>query len=303
MKNLLVITYFALMAPALVRAQKTRTSETSVRVEENLQRQMAEKRRLVSSEAISALSETRNALFSLDHGKKSEALAAIERATGKLEVLLVREPRLSLALTEVHALTTDVEGDAATIRNVRQQANRLLDSGQVQEARHLLMDFASEIVIDETSIPLASYPDALRRAAKLLDENKLDQAKVVLQTALNTLVVTETVIPIPVLVAELWTQEAETLATKKARSPEENKQIAVYLDSAKKELEFAEILGYGNKSDFKNLYTQLNDISGKTKSGKLTSDIFGKMKVTLSSLSNSVRTANNKKEESKATRQ
>jgi hypothetical protein len=129
-----------------------------------------------------------------------------------------------------------------------------------------------------TNIPLATYPDAIKRAAKLIDEEKMDEAKKELQLALNTLVVTDTIIPLPVTTAEKYLKEAETLAEKGDRSKEENERLADLLKDARTELEFAQALGYGSKKDFKNLYKQLDQIEDKTKGGKSGSGFFDKIK-------------------------
>jgi hypothetical protein len=43
------------------------------------------------AEAVSALQETQNALVAIDRNQRSQALEALARATGKLEILLARE--------------------------------------------------------------------------------------------------------------------------------------------------------------------------------------------------------------------
>jgi hypothetical protein len=304
MKNpLVVVAVVTLMTPILSLAEKSSAPTPDARAQESTQKQIEEKRRGIMSEAVSALYETKNALYALDKNNKQDAMAAIERAAGKLDVLLAREPKLALAPTDVRAAIIDIAGDLDAVKEVHKRAERLLLDGQVQLARHLLRDFASEAVIGVTNIPLASYPDALKKSAKLIEDGKLDQAKSTLQGALNTLLVVETLIPLPVLNAQLLLKDAEALAAKKDRSGEENKQLTTQLDAAKVELQFAEALGYGTKGDFKNLYTQLSDIEGKTTNGKFASGIFNKIKSSLSNLSDSIRVANTKKGESKAARQ
>ncbi|MGL1204106.1 YfdX family protein, partial [Vibrio parahaemolyticus] len=48
---------------------------------------------------MAAVSETGNALKALDEGKKDDALADLEKTTGKLELILARDPQLTLAPT------------------------------------------------------------------------------------------------------------------------------------------------------------------------------------------------------------
>jgi hypothetical protein len=43
-------------------------------------------------EAVAAVRETQNALTAIDQNKNDDAIAALERATGKLEIVLARTP-------------------------------------------------------------------------------------------------------------------------------------------------------------------------------------------------------------------
>jgi len=112
------------------------------------------------------------------------------------------------------------------VKALREEIEDALDDGRVQQARRLIRNLASETVISVTNIPLATYPDAIKKAAKLIDEEKMDEAKKELQLALNTLVVTDTIIPLPVTTAEKYLKEAETLTEKGDRSKEENERLA-----------------------------------------------------------------------------
>jgi hypothetical protein len=238
----------------------------------------------ITAEAMVAINETRNALKALDEGKSEDALAALEKTTGKLELILTRDPQLVLAPTSVEEVTTSIIADTDNARQLRKEAQRLLDDGQVQAARHLLQGLASETDIEVTNIPLGTYPDAIKHAAKLIDDGKQDEAKVVLQTALNTLVVTDTIIPLPVAATQDMLKDAEQLAEKKDRTADENKKLDDLLTAARGELRFAEVLGYGTRQNFKDLYSQLDDIKAKTSNGKSGTGFFGHITNSLSTL-------------------
>jgi len=260
------------------------TTAANAKVADNNQDQTAEKRKQITAEAIAAVGETRNALKALDEGKKDDALAALEKTTGKLELILARDPQLVLAPTNVNEVTTSVIADTDKVRQFRREAQRLLDSGEVQAARHLLQGLASETVIRVTSIPLGTYPDAIKQAAKLIDDGKQDDAKKVLQTALNTLVVTDTIIPLPVAATQDMLKDAQQLAEKKDRSVDENKKLSDLLTASRSQLEYAEALGYGTRQDFKDLYAQLDGIKAKTSDGKSGTGFFSSITDSLSGL-------------------
>ncbi len=247
-------------------------------VEKVQQDKTAERRKALFEEATTAIRETKNALKALDEKKTKEALAALERASGKLTIILGREPELALAPSDVSVVTYDILADIDAVKVLREEIENALDDGRVQQARRLIRNLASETVISVTNIPLATYPDAIKKAAKLIDEKKMDEAKKELQLALNTLVVIDTTIPLPIAAAEGYLKEAETLAEKGDRSKEENERLDDLLKDARTELEFAQVLGYGSKKDFKNLYKQLDQIEDKIRGGKSDKGFFDEIK-------------------------
>lgn len=274
-------------ASPVVQGKSLGTAKANSTAEQQKQAQTAEKRKQITAEAMSAVSETRNALKALDDGKKDDAISALERATGKLDIILARDPKLALAPNNVTAITIEVNADIDKVKAIRKEAQKLLDNGEVQAARHMLEGLASETVINVSNIPLATYPDAIKKAAKLVDEDKSDEAKKVLQTALNTLVITQTIIPLPVADTQELLREAEKLAEKADRKTDDNKRLTDLLTQAHKNLEFAEALGYGTKQDFKDLYAQLDQITDKTRNGKSGTGFFAEIKSFLSGLINS----------------
>jgi YfdX protein len=245
------------------------------------QSQTEDKRKTLMADATSAIQETQAALKHLDDGNTKEALAALERATGKLDVILARDPTLELAPAGVGVITYDVQGGLDAVNKVRKQAQNFMDAGQLQEARHLLKNLASETVISVTNIPLATYPDAIKAAVKFIDQSKKDEAKRVLQTALNTQVVTETIIPLPVVRAQEALKNAESLAEKKNRTKDDNDRLKASMGQARGQLEFAQALGYGTKKDFDKMYAQLTDIQDKTADNKFGAGWFAKIKASI----------------------
>jgi YfdX protein len=253
----------------------------SAKTDAQTQEQTAEKRRTLMADATSAIGETQNALKQLDDGKKKEALAALERATGKLDIILARDPSLTLAPAGVSVVTVDLQGGIEAAKQLRKQAVDLMNQGRVQEARHLVKNLASETVVTVANIPLATYPIAIKDAVKLIDDNKVDEAKRVLQTALNTQVLTETTIPLPVVSAQEALKQAETLAEKKDRTKEDNSALKASLDKARRQLELAQALGYGTKKDFDKMYQQLTEVEEKTADDKFGTGFFAKIKASI----------------------
>ena len=246
--------------------------------------QVADKRKQITSEAMAAIDETRNALKCLDGNQKDNALQALEQATGKLDLILARDPKLALAPTRVDAVTYDVYADIDKVMAARKDAQALLTDGKVPEARQILDSLRSETVISVSNIPLATYPDAIKKAVKQIDDGKLEDAKETLQTALDTLVVTDTVVPLPVIAAQDVLKDAKKLSEKGDRSANENKKLGNLLAEARSKLEFAQALGYGTAGDFKDLYGELDVIKEKTDFGKSGKGFFDEVEASLAKL-------------------
>lgn len=167
------------------------------------------------------------------------------------------------------------------MRRIRQQAEELIHEGRLQEARRILKNVASETVISESNIPLATYPDAMKLAVKLIDQNKKEEAKRVLQAALDTQVVTDTVIPLPVVKAQEALKTAESLASKKDRGKDDNDRLKASMDQVRGQLEFAQALGYGTKQDYEKMYAQLTEIRDKTADNHSGTGWFAKIKASI----------------------
>jgi hypothetical protein len=261
------------------QAQSPTTQSVQAEVDDNTSDKVDEKRKEILADASVAIDETRKALQALDEGNTEEALAALEMVTGKLELILVRDPALSLAPVDVQVVTHDLLASPDTVKAIIHDAENYLEDGEIQKARPLVANLASEIVISSTSIPLATYPAAIKAIAPLIDEGRLDEARAGLQAALNTLVVTtDEIIPLPVVRAQQLLMKAEALAENQERTVKENETLTDMLAAARVQLNMAELLGYGSKKSFMPLYEQLDMIEDKIAGGKGGKGWFDKIK-------------------------
>ena len=264
-------------------------SEQAAAAQEQADNVVDEKRKTIVKEAVQALRETYTALGALDQGNSDEALAALERAAGKLEIVMAREPELALAPTDVSARMVDLVSTPKEIRDVRKRLARHLDDGEVQQARNLLTPLASEIVVSTVSLPLATYPDAIRDAAALIDDGHTEQAADVLRTALGTLVITDRVIPLPIVVADSLLAEAEKLAGKQDRSDDESKTLARLLGQAREQLDKAEALGYMKRRDASRLRDEVGRIERAVrKQGVADEGVFSRLRDALGEMRDAV---------------
>ena len=232
----------------------------------------------IVKEALEAVVLTQKVLGEIAHKEKENAIKDIEKAIGKIEVVLAKKNAPFMLPIDTSINAYEFHADLSTIKKGIKTVKDLLDEGKIQEARRLLDTFQSEIDITTVSLPLASYPQALKLAASYLHEGKTDEAKDVLEMALRTLVTTKVIIPIPLITSEALIADAKKIAKK------DKNQALKHLDLAKKELEKAELLGYTSSSDvtYKTLRNAVEkvekEIRGKNKAEKLFEELIEKLK-------------------------
>lgn len=271
--------------PARPEVQSEASQSVQPQVEKKAADETAQKRKKLLADATTTLKETEKALEALDAGKTEEALEALALVTGKLELIVARDPKLALAPVDVDVTMYDLLASPDTIKVVIEEAEDFIKDGKIQQARPLVANLASEMVVRTTNIPLATYPVAIKAITPLIDAGKLDEAKAELQAALNTLVVTtDDVIPLPKLRAEHVLKNAEKLAENKERADKDNETLAGLLKEARNQLKIAQLLGYGDKKTYKPLYEQLDLIEEKTADGKGGKGWFDNIKKQLSEI-------------------
>jgi len=268
--------------PAKPAAPEKR-SESSQSVQKQVEKKSAdeaiERRKKIVADATDAIAETQRALKALEEQKKDEALNSLALATGKLELILARDPKMALASMATEVVIHDLLANPETIKLMIKEAKSLLDDGEIQKARPIVSNLASEIEYRTTNIPLATYSAAIKAITPLIDAGKIEEAKKGLQEALNTLVITtDLVVPLPKHRAEELLKLAQGLSEKKDRTNRENDDLANHLKEARNQLKIAELLGYGDKKAYKSMYDQLDEIEKKSAGGKSGAGWFDKIK-------------------------
>jgi hypothetical protein len=238
--------------PAGFQSQQ-KQAEQQARPEVEKQRKQSEEdaKKELDQDAQAAIAQTRNAVNAIAQNKTDEAISAIEQATGKINVLLARNPSTALIPVDLTVEVIDTAPqDTQAIIEIGQDTSLAVDNKNYPTARALLYRLMSEIRVRTFDLPLATYPDALKDAARLLDQKQPDQAKNVLLTALNTLVVVDRVTPLPLLLAR------DAITQAQAKSQQDKKAAQGLLETAKFQVERARELGYAGKDQE---YAALND--------------------------------------------
>ncbi|WP_394754064.1 YfdX family protein [Crenothrix sp.] len=222
---------------------------------------LKEKVQPIVGEAVEIESDTQKAIVALENKDSKGAITILQGVSSKLDGLLAKNPGLALVPANIEADVFDFKGNKKTVAQAIDDADSLLRHGKLQGARQIVAGLASEIRISTTSIPLGTFPAAIKQAITLIESGKIDQAVVDLDNVLDTLDVTTEIMPLPVLRAEELLTLAAELEHRDDLSKEQNrKEIRALTDAAKDKLELAQLLGYGDKKDYKVLYDGINGI-------------------------------------------
>ena len=114
-------------------------SESSQTVQPQVDKQAvdaaAEKRKKLLAEAEAAISQTQQALKALDDKKSDDAIKALADATGKLELIVSRDPALALAPVSTTVVSYDLFASQDAIRAAIGEAKRELADGKSRSPR------------------------------------------------------------------------------------------------------------------------------------------------------------------------
>lgn len=260
--------------------QRQRTQQQVQPEVENQRKQVEEEgKKSLDQDAIVAINDTQKAIDAIAAGKSDQALAAIEEATGKINILLARNPATAFIPVSLAVDIIDVAPhDTKAIRKVALDATAAVGAKDYPTARVILYSLTSEIRSRTFNLPLATYPDALKEAARLLDQKKNQEASNVLLTALNTLVVVDKVTPLPLVLSR------EALRAAKEESQKDKATAEILVQTAKNELERSKELGYAARDpEYAALNTDIASLEKQLKGNQDPTAVFAKLEDKLSS--------------------
>jgi len=228
-------------------------------------------------EAINSLKHAHEALLALEKKDVKGATDKLESALGKLEVILASKKVPELLPIDSIVRVNEFVGTSKDVETALNTVKTLLNKNKVQEARALMLPLQSEIDITTVSLPLGSYPDALKLAAKYVYSDELDKAKEVLSIALSTFTSITEVVPIPLVKAGDLIIASEVIAK------EDKDRALIYLDGASESLKVAYALGYVSKSEttYKVLQEQIESVQKEIKGANKADKIFETLKNSL----------------------
>lgn len=248
--------------------------QAHTQIEQHRKQAEQQARSALDNEAIAAIKETQMAIEAISQGNERNALSALERATGKINVLVARSPANALIPVEVQVELIDTAPlEVRAIKRLAAAAEDAVSHKDYPGARVLLQGLISEIRVRTYNLPLATYPIAMQDAARLLDQGKPEEAKALLLLAVNTLAVIDHVTPLPLATA----QQAIEIAH--AQRDKDKDKAQKYLSTAKAELDRAKELGYaGNDPEYAVLTQAISEIEKQFEGNQDTGSAFTKLK-------------------------
>ncbi len=228
-------------------------------------------------EAVNSLKDAHEALVLLEKKDKENAVKKLESALGKLEVILASKKVPEQLPIDSVVRIKEYVGTSKDIDTAVNMARTLLNKNKVQEARTVLMPLVSQIDVTTVSLPLGSYPDALKLAAKYVHSDELEKAKEVLGIALSTFASVTEVVPIPLIKA------SDLIAASSVIAKEDKNRALRYLDAASESLKVAHKLGYVSKSTttYKVLQEQIEAVQKEIKGPNKAEKLFETLKASL----------------------
>jgi hypothetical protein len=216
-------------------------AQTHLEIEQQRNQAEQQVQKILIRDAIEAVNETRKAMKALAENQTNDGLAAIERATGKINILLARHPEEALLPIDYEVRVIDFAPlEVKKIKEIGKLAKKVIRDKDYPEARLLLQSLLSEIDIRTYNLPLAIYPHGLKEAARLLEQQKIKEATIALSNTLNTIMIINKIVPLPLIKIKALVNEAE-------KNIKDKDSAIKLLTSAWNELERANELGYINK--------------------------------------------------------
>ena len=234
-------------------------AKKNAEIETQREKLMNEIQNTIVPEAISVVKDTGTALKDIQKGQIDDAKTAITNAETKINGLLSKHPRSA-------ALPVDFEIDIVdlapakidSITEVVRQAEKAMKEQDYPTARLYLDSLQSEISATLYALPLAIYPELLKKAKQLLNENKPKEAEASLEFALNSLIILQQNMPIPIIESKVLLALAEENQQDKTRAEK-------LIKLARLEFDRAQALGYlsQNTEDNKAMDASLNALEKK----------------------------------------
>jgi len=213
--------------------------------------------------------------------KPKEAIKKLQEATGLFDVALAANPKLALIPVASDIKITELLTTPELIKVQTDLAKEFLNDSKVQAARAVLAPMQDDIITRTVSLPMTTYPDAIKLATKMLVEKNKDAALSTLKTALSTMVEKVSVIPLSLLRVEATITTASNLDKEKDKD-----EVLILLNIAKQQLEVATALGYTTEQSelYEDISSQIKALKKEVTGGNVVEKLYSKLKTSMTNL-------------------
>ncbi|MDF2549859.1 MAG: hypothetical protein K0S07_926 [Chlamydiales bacterium] len=217
------------------------SSQAKAQAEVKQQSQLSEQeeQKKIVPEAVAVVDETKKALLALEkEGGEKEAFDALERAVGKIDILLARHPEKALLPIDYKIEVVDAAPlELKRIKLLGKEIEKAIKIRDYANSRLLLNLLRSELGVHTYCLPLALYPAALKEGSRLLQLQKKNEARIALASALNTRVTVTQTFPLPLINAKALLDEA-------GKKLDDREAYLTLLAKARRELTRSKQMGY-----------------------------------------------------------
>jgi hypothetical protein len=240
-------------------------------------------REAINKGVTEGLAKTLEAVKLIRENKIEDAVKALEAATGKFDIALGADPSMGLIPVDASIIATELDMTPEEVREQVDLAKDLLKEYKVQAARAVLMPLRDDLVTRVVSLPMTTYPDAIKLATKMLTGGNNDAALDILETALTTLVEKVSVIPLPLIRVEAMIQAASELDKEKGKE-----KALELLDAAEQQLKLATLLGYTDKDSeaYEDLAAQVKALKKEAKGKNFVEKMYARLNKSIKELMN-----------------
>ncbi len=288
----------SLLIASLLLAPLAQAGNTIIEKGKN---QMTKEQTASSDKAIKSLEKEQNELLKTIHegvlegygnvlkanlllakdDKEKEAIALLQKATGKFDVALTADPTLNLVLIDADVSISALITTPALVKTGTETVIDLLKENKVQAARAILEPMRDEMVISHVYLPMGTYPEAIKLATKYLVDGKKEEALMTLKTTLSTIVVEKSIVPLAIIRTENLLKTASELDKNKDKS-----KAHELLNAAQEQLEVATLLGYTNKESkaYENIKTQIKALKKEIDGKNVVAKMYDKLKASIKQL-------------------
>lgn len=189
-----------------------------------------------------AIEQTRVAIGSLAADGEDNAREALSSAIEVLEEFIESHPEATLVTVDESIKPVSLVEDAVEAEQLEEEADRLLDDGDVRGATDLLDRLVSEAHQLVIQMPVDEYLQLLRSAEESLDAGGLDDGRQLLEKSLAKLQTIHRTLSLPLLEARKLIEAAARVA---GDDPDRAREL---LEEVRERVRLAEILDHVDDS-------------------------------------------------------